>query len=319
MNSKEPKISDELFLSKKAAWLYYVAKLNQNQIAEKIGLSKMRVHRLIALAEKNGFVKTYVEGDFERTSKYENILKEKYKIKFCEVIPNDLESDNPINMLGAAGGRFIMNQINNNNIYEFGIGTGSTMSAVTKWLPKINKKIDFISLNGSLTRNNAVQTQSVISQIANKTDGQCYATGIPLITESIEQKKMIENINYVKEILIRGNKTKIKILGVGGLNDSSLNVRSKIFSEKSIANLKRSGALGEVGGNFFNIDGKIVSNDETTKILSANYLFFKKAKTVLIAGGKNKILQLKSVLKSGNFSGLITDSNTADRLINSKN
>ena len=316
MNSKEPKIDDELFLCKKAAWLYYVAKLNQNQIAEKIGLSKMRVHRLIALAEKNGFVKTYVEGDFERTSKYENILKEKYKIKFCEVIPNDLESDNPINMLGAAGGRFIMNQINN-NIYEFGIGTGSTMSAVAKWLPKISKKIDFISLNGSLTRNNAVQTQSVISQIANKTNGQCYATGIPLITESVEQKKMIENINYVKEILIRGNKTKIKILSVGGLDDSSLNVRSKIFSQKSIANLKSSGAVGEVGGNFFNIDGKIISNEETTKILSADYSFFKKAKTILIAGGKNKILQLKSVLKSAYFSGLITDSNTADKLINS--
>ena len=317
MSSKEPKIEDELFLCKKAAWLYYVAKLNQNQIAEKIGLSKMRVHRLIALAEKNGFVKTYVEGDFERTSKYENILKEKYKIKFCEVIPNDLESDNPINMLGSAGGRFIMNQINN-NIYEFGIGTGSTMSAVAKWLPKINKKIDFISLNGSLTRNNAVQTQSVISQIANKTNGQCYATGIPLITESVEQKKMIENINYVKEILIRGNKTKIKILSVGGLDDSSLNVRSKIFSQKSIANLKSSGAVGEVGGNFFNIDGKIISNEETTKILSADYSFFKKAKTILIAGGKNKILQLKSVLKSAYFSGLITDSNTADILINSK-
>ena len=317
MNSKEPKIDDELFLCKKAAWLYYVAKLNQNQIAEKIGLSKMRVHRLIALAEKNGFVKTYVEGDFERTSKYENILKEKYKIKFCEVIPNDLESDNPINMLGAAGGRFIMSQINN-NIYEFGIGTGSTMSAVAKWLPKINKKIDFISLNGSLTRNNAVQTQSVISQIANKTNGQCYATGIPLITESVEQKKMIENINYVKEILIRGNKTKIKILSVGGLDDSSLNVRSKIFSQKSIANLKSAGAVGEVGGNFFNIDGKIISNEETTKILSADYSFFKKAKTIIIAGGKNKILQLKSVLKSAYFSGLITDSNTADRLINSK-
>ena len=316
MNSKEPKIDDELFLCKKAAWLYYVAKLNQNQIAEKIGLSKMRVHRLIALAEKNGFVKTYVEGDFERTSKYENILKEKYKIKFCEVIPNDLESDNPINMLGAAGGRFIMSQINN-NIYEFGIGTGSTMSAVAKWLPKISKKIDFISLNGSLTRNNAVQTQSVISQIANKTNGQCYATGIPLITESVEQKKMIENINYVKEILIRGNKTKIKILSVGGLDDSSLNVRSKIFSQKSIANLKSSGAVGEVGGNFFNIDGKIISNEETTKILSADYSFFKKAKTILIAGGKNKLLQLKSVLKSAYFSGLITDSNTADKLINS--
>ena len=34
----------------------------------------MRVHRLIAFAEKNGFVKTFVEGGFDETSKYENIL-----------------------------------------------------------------------------------------------------------------------------------------------------------------------------------------------------------------------------------------------------
>ena len=71
MNIEDPKIVDEKFLSKKCAWLYYVAKLNQNQIAKKIGLSKMRVHRLIAYAEKNGFVKTFVEGGFDKTAKYE--------------------------------------------------------------------------------------------------------------------------------------------------------------------------------------------------------------------------------------------------------
>ena len=35
MNIEDPKIVDEKFLSKKCAWLYYVAKLNQNQIAKK--------------------------------------------------------------------------------------------------------------------------------------------------------------------------------------------------------------------------------------------------------------------------------------------
>ena len=35
MNIEDPKILDEKFLSKKCAWLYYVAKLNQNQIAAK--------------------------------------------------------------------------------------------------------------------------------------------------------------------------------------------------------------------------------------------------------------------------------------------
>ena len=62
MKSDDPKAFDEIFISKKCAWLYYVGRLNQNQIAKKVGLSKMRVHRLIAFAEKKGFVKTFVEG-----------------------------------------------------------------------------------------------------------------------------------------------------------------------------------------------------------------------------------------------------------------
>ena len=112
MNLTDPKIKDEIFLSKKCAWLYYVAKLSQNQIAKRIGLSKMRVHRLIALAEKNGYIKTFVEGGFDKTEKHESILKKKYNIKICEVIPNDEKTNDPLEMLGAAGARFIMNQIN---------------------------------------------------------------------------------------------------------------------------------------------------------------------------------------------------------------
>jgi DNA-binding transcriptional regulator LsrR (DeoR family) len=45
--------------------------------------------------------------------------------------------------------------------------------------------------------------------------------------------------------------TKIKILGVGGLFETSQIVKSKIFSAKSIEKLKKAGALGDVAGNFF--------------------------------------------------------------------
>ena len=314
MNFIDPKIKDEIFLSKKCAWLYYVAKLSQNQIASKIGLSKMRVHRLIALAEKNGYIKTFVEGGFDKTEKYESILIKKYNIKICEVIPNDEQNNDPLEMLGAAGARFIMNQINENNINEFGIGTGTTMSSVAKWLPKINKKINFISLSGSLTSNNSIQTENSINQIAYKTDGDCYGFSIPLMLESIEQKKIIENIKFIKEIIEKGNNTKVKILGIGGLYESSQIVRSAMFSKESINKLKELGAIGEVTGNFFNIDGKLISNKETKKIFGSNSNFFNNSTTVLIAGGKNKTSEIKSVLKSGLFTGLITDEKTANNL-----
>jgi DNA-binding transcriptional regulator LsrR (DeoR family) len=300
----DPKALDEIFISKKCAWLYYVGRLNQNQIAKKVGLSKMRVHRLIAFAEKNGFVKTFVEGGFDETSKYENILKEKYHLKISEVIPIEDLNNDPSEMIAAAGARFIMNQINENNVSEFGIGTGNTLNNIAKWLPKIDKEIDFITVNGSLTSHNSIQTETGINQIAHKTNGECYNVGIPLMVESVEQK----------EIMNRANNTKVKILGVGGLFETSQIVRSKIFSKESIEKIKQAGAVGEVAGNFFDKNGKFISIKETQKITSADIDSFKKSTTVLVAGGRYKISQIKSVLKSGLFTGLITDEETAKQL-----
>jgi len=310
----DPKALDEIFISKKCAWLYYVGRLNQNQIAKKVGLSKMRVHRLIAFAEKNGFVKTFVEGGFDETSKYENILKEKYHLKISEVIPIEDLNNDPSEMIAAAGARFIMNQINENNVSEFGIGTGNTLNNIAKWLPKIDKEIDFITVNGSLTSHNSIQTETGINQIAHKTNGECYNVGIPLMVESVEQKKILEKIKFIKEIMNRANNTKVKILGVGGLFETSQIVRSKIFSKESIEKIKQAGAVGEVAGNFFDKNGKFISIKETQKITSADIDSFKKSTTVLVAGGRYKISQIKSVLKSGLFTGLITDEETAKYL-----
>ena len=274
----------------------------------------MRVHRLIAFAEKKGFVKTFVEGGFDETLKYENILKKKYLLKISEVIPIDDLKNDPIEMIAAAGARFIMNQINENNINEFGIGTGNTLNTIAKWLPKIDKEIDFITVNGSLTSHNSIQTETGINQIAHKTNGECYNVGIPLMVESLEQKKVLEKIKFIKEMMNRANNTKVKILGVGGLFETSQIVRSKIFSKESIEKIKQAGGVGEVAGNFFDKNGKFISIKETEKITSADIDSLKKSTTVLVAGGRHKISQIKSVLKSGLFTGLITDEETAKQL-----
>ena len=59
-------------------------------------------------------------------------------------------------------------------------------------------KIDFITLNGSLTSYNSIQTETGINQLAHKTNGDCYNIGVPLTLESVEQKKILEQIKFIK-------------------------------------------------------------------------------------------------------------------------
>ena len=63
------------------------------------------------------------------------------------------------------------------------------------------------------------------------------------MVESIDQKKILEKIKFIKEIMNRANNTKIKIVGVGGLFDTSQIVKSKIFSKESIEKIKKAGAV----------------------------------------------------------------------------
>ena len=54
--------SDELSLATRAAWLSYVGKHTQEEIAGRLGVSRIKVNRLIGQAVRAGLVHVFVEG-----------------------------------------------------------------------------------------------------------------------------------------------------------------------------------------------------------------------------------------------------------------
>ena len=54
--------SDELSLATRAAWLSYVGKHTQEAIAGRLGVSRIKVNRLIGQAVRAGLVHVFVEG-----------------------------------------------------------------------------------------------------------------------------------------------------------------------------------------------------------------------------------------------------------------
>ena len=52
----------ELGLATRAAWLSFVGRYTQEEIAQRLGVSRVKVNRLIALAQRAGRVHVFVEG-----------------------------------------------------------------------------------------------------------------------------------------------------------------------------------------------------------------------------------------------------------------
>ena len=131
MKSDAPKAFDEIFISKKCAWLYYVGRLNQNQIAKKVGLSKMRVHRLIAFAEKKGFVKITIDRDSQ---------KDKFQLS-AYALSEDQKSETLIEVKKEIDPSKIKSNLNSSVV---SMGSGSPKSDANQpceiWIHKIELK-----------------------------------------------------------------------------------------------------------------------------------------------------------------------------------
>ena len=81
------------------AWLYWIQKKSQKEIGEIYKINTVQVHRILNEAEKKGYVKVFVEGSFDICKEYEEKIKNKYKLKYIEVLPSSSDKKAILNTL----------------------------------------------------------------------------------------------------------------------------------------------------------------------------------------------------------------------------
>ncbi len=54
---------DDQSLAVRAAWLHHAAGMTQSEVANRLGVTNVKAHRLIMWANQNGLVKVIIDGD----------------------------------------------------------------------------------------------------------------------------------------------------------------------------------------------------------------------------------------------------------------
>ena len=95
--------------------------------------------------------------------------------------------------------------------------------------------------------------------------------------------------------------------GISAISKESRGYRLKAFELEDLNNLKSIGIIGEIGLNFYDINGNFINSHLDTKISKLDIEDIKKIRNiVIVAFGKEKVQALKAILKTKISNVLIT-------------
>lgn len=106
------------------------------------------------------------------------------------------------------------------------------------------------------------------------------------------------------------------IVGIGAMNNDATIISNGILSKNDFTYLTMKGAVGDVLTHFIDKNGAPVVTNIEDRLVSTPLSTLKELNNVIgIAGGEQKVTVIKAALKGGYIDSLITDEETARKLI----
>jgi DNA-binding transcriptional regulator LsrR (DeoR family) len=309
-------IDPELSLASRAAWLSYVGGLRQEDIATRLGISRIKVNRLIALAHRQGFIRVFIEGNALECVALEDQISDRFGLSLCQVVPSLGEDDLPLQALAAGGARFLLRTLERPDLEVVGIGHGRTLAATVDRLPRLPRtRVRFVSLLGCLTRNAAANPFDVIHRLAEKVAAEAYFMPVPFFADSVADRQVLMAQKSLTDVLTLAQQAQLHMVGIGEIGARAHMLETGMITPDEFAELSRAGAVGEVLGHFLGADGRPVDAPLNQRALSLELEDLRGKEVVAIAGGHGKARAIAAVLSSGVVTGLITDEATARRIV----
>lgn len=311
----------EASLQIRAAWLAYVGGYTQEEIAERLGLSRVKAHRLIAAALQSGRVKVFVEGEEAQCLALEDELKARFHLSHCTVVldaarPGSPESADELDALGVGGAQVLYRLMQKAGAVSIGVGHGRTLASVAEHLPHLPRPdLKFVSLIGSLTRKSSANPFDVISRLAERTGGEGYFLPVPFIADTEADAEVLRAQRGVQTVLGLAHACELCVVGVGVLGAHGNLLHSGMLTAAEQAALEARGAVGDLLGHFLDRDGQVVDHEVNRRALGVRLDQMRGRQVLAVVGGIHKVPAILAALRSGYLTGLVVNESTAQRLV----
>jgi DNA-binding transcriptional regulator LsrR (DeoR family) len=302
----------------KIARLYYEKNLTQQEIANRYGISRIKVSRLLARAVSEKIVQIRITEPENPFSEQEHLLEEKYQLD--EVIIADARSEDDKEItesIGIAGASYISEKLQGDEI--IGITWGRSLNSLINHLPSIHyPDLKVVQMLGGLGQPEAeFHGAELTRRMAQAFGTRPRLIHSPAILKNSSLCDELKNDDQVKDTLHLAARADIALVGIGVFDDNAPIIKNKnILPGPDIMKLKELKAAGDISLRFFNGDGSFIQTDLDNRIVGLSKdEILGIPKRIGVAGGKSKHNAVKAAIAGKLINVLITDQQTAINLI----
>lgn len=300
----------------RAAWMYYEERRTQQEIATLLGVSRVKVVRLLQAALRDGIVQITVCSPLTAHLALGRDLRERYGLTEAVVAPEADEGEPLYSALAQAAARALVEHLRPG--MRVGLGFGRTVCYLPRFFrPSHKVACTFMPLAGGPTRDPYPEDPfSLCRVLAEMAGGQAVYIYAPAAVSSPGIRASLLQDDAIRQSLELARTCDLALLSVGPAVDKGLLYLGGLLTEMDLADVERKGAVGEALGRFFDGEGREIPTGLATRMIAIDLSDLKAIPTtVIVAGGERKRCAIRGLLRGGIADVLVTDAGTARWLV----
>jgi DNA-binding transcriptional regulator LsrR (DeoR family) len=307
----QPTVDRSMRLRLRAAWMYYVERMTQNEIADALGIGRVTVVRLLADAVARNEVKITIEGDLAELVGIERKLEQRFGLTQAIVAPIAGDASDRTHVVSAATGAFISEFVRPG--MRLGAGWGRTLIESLAFMPSRQLgEFTVVSLLGGITEARRFNPSEYAWQLAQAFGGDCYLLSAPAVVDSPQTRDVLIEKCGLHRIFDMAKTLDAAILSVGGMAANATIFQSGYMGETDRISLAASGAVGDVLYHFYDRAGVLIDHPLNERVMSIPSETIRAIpQRVLTSGGVDKPEAILGAIKFVKPTVMITDALTA--------
>lgn len=299
----------------RVSWLYFMEGMTQDAVASKLGLTRQRVLKLLAVARQDGTVQVRVTARLSECVALERRIETGLGVERCIVIPTPEDEAQLTGLLGAALGAHVSDTLRDG--MTVGLGWGATLQAsLTHIHVRPLRDLAVVSLLGGLTRASGLNPAECAWRFADLLGAESFLLTAPVFAPSEDTRAALRQHPGIAEVFARAERLDMALLSVGNLAPNATLVRHGLIPREDLAELRRAGAVGDVLCHFIDASGALVDHPMNRWVLAVDPASLRQTpNVVLAAGGWQKVEAIRAALLVARPNVLITDQTAAEGLL----